>query len=72
MSYQVLPVWEGSDHSDTGPVATIHPSMDEALREVHRWISKPRPGLRVIVTDNVTWRKMATYRPKSAARRKAA
>lgn len=64
MSFQILPIYRAPDGSDTGPTATTCATNADVDRELRRLFTRPRPGLRVVLSDDVTWRRVATYRVK--------
>jgi len=64
VSFQILPIYRAPDGSDTGPTATTCATNADVDRELRRLFTRPRPGLRVVLSDDVTWRRVATYRVK--------
>jgi hypothetical protein len=65
MPFSVLPIWtDPASGTDTGPLATTCRTVAEVEAEVARWLRRPRPGLRVVVSDDLTWRRVMTVRAK--------
>jgi hypothetical protein len=64
MPLSVLAVWTSADGTDTGPLATTCRTAAEAEALVKDWLRRPRPGLRVVVSDDVSWRRIMTIRTK--------
>ena len=68
MSFQILPIYRAPDGSDTGPTATTCATNADVDRELRRLFTRPKPGLRILITDDVTWRQTWTVRPKRKER----
>lgn len=66
MSFQILPIWRGPDNTDTSPIAITCRDMPTVQQEVSEWLRSHggKPDLRVVVTDDLTWRKVMTVRPR--------
>lgn len=64
MSLSVLPIWTGYDGADTSTLGVTCRDVADAESEVAKWLDRKLPGMRVVVSDDVTWRRVMTVRAK--------
>lgn len=70
MAFQILPLWRDPSGAETSPIAITCHDMGAVQQEVAEWLRSHggRPDMRVVVTDDVTWRKVVTVRLRKGVR----
>lgn len=71
MALLVIPIWRGSDGHDEGPIYPAAASDVEVGRLIDRGLREARhakgTNVRVLVVDDLTWRRVAVVRPREGA-----
>ncbi len=71
MALHVIPMWRGAHGHDEGPIYPAAASGAEVKRLIDRGLAEARhakgTNVRVVVMDDLTWRRVSVVRPREGA-----